>query len=61
MIINRQLNSGLCMCSECRLRRDTDLHVHVENGWRPVHPTYQMGAIYVALASLLVGRRCNQR
>ena len=34
-----------------------DLHVHVEHEFQPIVPTYIMGAIYVSLVSLVLGRR----
>ena len=37
-------------------RRGYDLHVHVERGYQPVTAPYLMGAIYMSLVSLLLGR-----
>ena len=42
------------------MRPGCDLHVHVEHGYQPVAPTYQMGAIYAAMVSLLFGRRARE-
>ena len=38
------------------IRLKHTLYVHVCN-WEPIEPAYQMGAIYVCMVSLLVGRR----
>ena len=48
---------GVSLESLSLTRRGHDLHVHVEHCFVPIEPTYQMGAIYVSLVSLLVGRR----
>ena len=34
-----------------------DLHVHVAHSWHPLPAAYQMGAIFMSLVSLMVGRR----
>ena len=39
------------------MKRGHDLHVHIEHSFHPIKPSYQMGAIYVALVSLMIGRR----
>lgn len=51
---------GLPTPSHTLVRRGYDLHVHLEHGYQPVRPTYQMGAIFVALVSLLFGRRARE-
>ena len=38
------------------VRRGYDLHVHVDYGYSPITVTYIMGAMYMAMVSLLVGR-----
>lgn len=47
---------GLAAC-----RQHADLHVHMEHGWAPVTRSYQCAAIYVAMVSLLIGRRPRGR
>ena len=41
------------------MKHGQDLHVHVVNRHQPIESTYHMGAIYVALVSLLIGRRAR--
>ena len=38
-------------------KRGHDLHVHVEHRFLPIETTYLMGAIYVSLVSLMIGRQ----
>ena len=42
------------------MRRDRDLHVHVDHGYLPLKDTYYMGAVYVAMVSLMTGLRSRQ-
>ena len=39
------------------VRRYRTLHVHIENNYRPISKSYYMGAIFISLVSLLLGRR----
>ena len=48
---------GLCADGLGLMKAGHDLHVHVMNRYKPIEPSYQMGAIYVALVSLMIGRR----
>jgi ATP-dependent Lon protease len=42
------------------MRLHYDLHVHCVN-YEPITPSYQQGAIYVALVGAMVQRRCRRR
>ena len=42
------------------MRREYDLHVHLENAFAPLRGSYQMGPIYMALVSLMIGRRIRK-
>ena len=48
---------GLCAEGLSLIKQGHDLHVHVENGFHPVGPSYQMGAIYLSMVSLLISQR----
>ena len=37
-------------------RAGHDLHVHINHNWRPVTPSYQIGAIMISMIALLSGR-----
>lgn len=39
------------------MKRGYNLHVHIEHGYDDIEPTYQMGAIYASLVSLMIKRR----
>ena len=43
------------------MKRGYDLHVHVEHGYQPITSTYSMGAIYMAMVSLLIGRHLSDK
>lgn len=34
-----------------------DLHIHMRDGFKPIKQVYYLGAIYISLLSLLLGRR----
>lgn len=42
----------------CLLRPHHDLHVHCVN-YTPIQPSYQQGAMYVALVSCMLRQRCR--
>jgi ATP-dependent Lon protease len=43
------------------MRRRTDLHVHIEHGFKPLESSYHMGAVVMSLVSLLIGKRADER
>ena len=39
------------------IKAGRDLHVHIEHGFCPIVPSYQTGAIYLAMVSLTIAKR----
>lgn len=57
--IGQALGLPTQQAAKLRLVRPThDLHVHCVN-YEPIQPSYQQGAIYMALVGMMVRRRCR--